>query len=263
MLILVCSVKGSPGVTTLATALGARWPSSERPVVIEADPGGGDLIARWRLAESPGLMSLAVAARRIDDPGLVDQHAQSLPGGLRVVASPVGGDQARGALGVLAGSRSSLLRTAADQPGRTVICDVGRLDSGSAALPLLKVADATLVVARPRDDELAHVAQHLTAIARWTRHPELVLVGEGYSTREVTNVLGIDVLARIPHDPAGAAVLGGQPGQRTPSRSRLGRAADRLATRVHAQVITRAGANRLAPQPMPTEADRTVNGATA
>ena len=50
MLIAVCSLKSSPGVTTLAVALGARWPGPEVPIVVEADPAGGDLLTRFRLS---------------------------------------------------------------------------------------------------------------------------------------------------------------------------------------------------------------------
>src|SRR5262249_35676958 len=97
MLVAVCSLKGSPGVTTLATALGARWPGRENPIVVEVDPAGGDLMARFRLPDTPGLVSLAAAARGRGqaDQDLVTQHTQLLPGGLRVVLGPVGAEQAR------------------------------------------------------------------------------------------------------------------------------------------------------------------------
>ncbi|RLK61913.1 chromosome partitioning protein [Actinokineospora cianjurensis] len=238
MLVVVCSVKGSPGATTLSVALGARWTGPEEPVVVEADPGGGDLLARWRLEENPGLKSLAAAARRDSDPGLLAQHTQVLPGGLRVVAGPVGAEQARSALAVLAGGSSSVVRAAAEVAGQVVICDVGRIDAQSPALPLLRTAEVTVLLARARDDELAHVAQKLDTVAKWTPHPALVLVGEGYPTREVERELGVDVLARLPHDPRGAAVLGGQPGRRSPSRSALGKAAASLADLLRAQAPT-------------------------
>src|SRR6266702_8439110 len=111
MLVAVASLKGSPGVTTFALALAARWPTGPgdggssagaRCVVVEADPSGGDIATRFDLAGSPGLVSLAAAARRGDDPGLVWRHAQALPGGLPVVAAPPGADQARAALAALA-----------------------------------------------------------------------------------------------------------------------------------------------------------------
>ncbi|WIV57876.1 chromosome partitioning protein [Amycolatopsis nalaikhensis] len=231
MLVAVCSLKGSPGVTTLATALGARWPAGENPILVEADPAGGDLMARFRLTDTPSLVTLAVAARRSTDPRLLAQHAQQLPGGLRVVIGPVGAEQARSALAVLASGGCAPLRRCADQPDTTVIVDCGRVDPDSPALPIIRSSDAMLLLARPHDDELAHVALKLQEAQRWSRRPCFVLVGDGYPTREVSQVLGIPVMGRVPRDDKGAAVLGGHSNSRhSPAKSRLGREAARLAT---------------------------------
>lgn len=232
MLIAVCSLKGSPGVTTLATALGARWPGQENPIVVEADPAGGDLMARFRMPESPGLVSLAAAARGRSgsEPNLLAQHTQLLPGGLRVVLGPVGAEQARAALSVLAPGTSSPMRRAADQPGTTVIVDCGRVDPDSPAFPIIRGADAMLLVARPHDDELAHVALKLQAAQRWSAKPCFVLVGDGYPTAEVAQVMGIPVMGRVPRDDKGAAVLCGHGnGRHSPAKSTLGRAAAKIA----------------------------------
>ena len=48
VIVSVCSDKGSPGVTTLAVALGLVWPGER--VVLEADTAGGDLAFRLRPA---------------------------------------------------------------------------------------------------------------------------------------------------------------------------------------------------------------------
>lgn len=231
MLVAVCSLKGSPGATTLATTLGARWPAGENPILVEADPAGGDLMARFRLTDSPSLVTLAVAARRSTDPGLLAQHAQQIPGGLRVVIGPVGAEQARSALSVLASGGSSPLRRAADQPGTTVIADCGRVDPDSPALSIIRSCDAMLLVARPHDDELAHVALKLHEAQRWSRRPCFVLIGDGHPTREVSQALGIPVMGRVPRDDKAAAVLCGHSNSRhSPAKSRLGQAAARIAT---------------------------------
>lgn len=237
MLIAVCSLKGSPGATTLATALGARWPAQENPIVVEADPAGGDLMARFRLPDSPGLVSLAAAARRSTDATLLFQHAQPLPGGLRAVLGPVGAEQSRAALSALTNSGASVLRRAADLQDAIVIADCGRVDPDSPALPIIRAADAMLLVARPHDDELAHVSIKLQAAQRWSRKPCFVLIGDGYPTREVSQVLGIPVLGRVPRDDRGAALLGGRrAGLRGSERSALGRAAARIGLLTSAQV---------------------------
>jgi hypothetical protein len=230
MLVAVCSLKGSPGVTTLATALGARWPAAENPILVEADQAGGDLMARFRLNDSPGLVSLAAAARRSADAMLLAQHTQQLPGGLRVVLGPVGAEQARAALHALTSGGISPLRRAAAVPGTTVIADCGRVDPDSPELSIIRGADAMLLVARACDEQLAHVALKLHAAQRWSRKPCFVLVGDGYPTREVSQALGIPVMGRVPRDDKGAAVLcGGRSDRHGPDRSALGAAAAGIA----------------------------------
>lgn len=247
MLIAVCSLKGSPGVTTLATALGARWPGQENPIVVEADPAGGDLMARFRMPEAPGLVSLAAAARGRGGsaPNLLAQHTQLLPGGLRVVLGPVGAEQARAALSVLAPGASSPMRRAADQAETTVVVDCGRVDPDSPAFPIIRGADAMLLVARPHDDELAHVALKLQAAQRWSAKPCFVLVGDGYPTSEVAQVMGIPVMGRVPRDDKGAAVLCGQGnGRHSPAKSALGRAAAKIALNAFAHWQANNGGTR-------------------
>ncbi|WP_413116248.1 hypothetical protein ACK1X7_37075 [Streptomyces sp. CY1] len=205
--------------------MGARWPAGERPVVVECDPAGGDLLARFRLELLPGLVSLAVAARRSAQPGLVWQHTQWLPGGLSVVAGPAGAAQARAAMGEISDAQASVLRLSADQSDTVVIADCGRLDPGSPAMAVVQAADVMLLLTRAHDDALSHVAVRLEEAAHWSRRPCLVLVGDGCSTGEVSRALGIEVLARIPEDPKGAAACEGLPGRRaTPTRSALGQA---------------------------------------
>jgi hypothetical protein len=232
-LVALCSFKGSPGVTTTALGLAASWPSADQPVVVECDPAGGDLLARFRLETAPGLVSLAAAARRGGEPGVVWQHTQRLPGGLPVVAGPAGADQARASLAQLTRSGTGLLRRAADRSGTVVIADCGRLDGQSPVLEVVREADITLVLARARDEALSHAATQFAAAGRWSRRVCFVLVGDGYPTGEVERVLEVKVTGRVPEDPKGAAALGGRPGWRSAQeRSPLGRALAQLASAV-------------------------------
>ena len=66
-LIVMGSVKASPGVTTAALALCVAWPTRRWAVMIEADPAGGDLVARFGLGETPDVLSLAAASRHDRD----------------------------------------------------------------------------------------------------------------------------------------------------------------------------------------------------
>lgn len=234
MVIAVCSVKGSPGVTTLSVALAARWPTPYRPVVVECDPSGGSLAARFGLTAAPGLVSLTAAARQNRDLMLLWAHTQMLPGGLPVVVAPPGADYARAALTTLLDTRRtsmSVLRGATTQrSGTVVIADCGRLDAVSPAMSIARDADRVLLLARSRADELSHLAAGLSMVDLWSMRPGLVLVGPGYPADEVSRELGIPVLAQIPHDDLGARALRGLPGRgRGPARSALGQAAHTLA----------------------------------
>ncbi|MEV0318131.1 MinD/ParA family protein [Streptomyces sp. NPDC050658] len=235
-LVAMCSLKGSPGVTTAALGLAGQWPSGHQPVVMECDPAGGDLLARYRLAISPGLVTLAAAGRRSTEPGLVWQHTQRLPGGLRVVPGPPSAGQAQAALEQLTSEETTMPRRAADRAGVVVIADCGRVEESSPALPVLRQADALLVLVRARDDALAHLATMVNTVERWSAEPCFVLVGDGYRTDDVVRELGIEVAARLPEDKKGAAALSGALGRRAaPARSALGKAlaslADNLADR--------------------------------
>ncbi|MGH3609174.1 MAG: chromosome partitioning protein [Pseudonocardiaceae bacterium] len=240
MLIAVCSLKGSPGVTTFCVALAAQWSAQTRCVLLECDPSGGDLATRFSLASSPGLVSLAAAARRGSGPDMLGRHTQELPGGLPVVAAPPGADQALAALTALAPEGSgSVLPLAARATDMTVIADCGRVDPNSPALAVVRSAHLMLLLSRAHADDLAHLANRVAAVIRWSPRPALLLVGEGYSTAEVSRELDVPVFGRIPEDGPGAAVLRGHCRSRGGlTRSTLGRAAGTVATALQANLAT-------------------------
>lgn len=233
MLVAVVSLKGSPGVTTFSVALAARWPAPARALLVEADPSGGDIATRFSLAPAPGLVSLVAAARRSSEPGLVWQLTHALPGGLPVVAAPPDADRARAALSALTQDTGlGVLRAVADTPETAVIVDCGRIDPGTPAMPIVRVADVLVLLSRSHADDLAHLVLRLPAVGRWSRRPVLLLVGDGYPTADVARELGVPPLGRIPADPRGAAVLCGRPaGVRRggPAHSALGRFAHKVA----------------------------------
>jgi hypothetical protein len=247
-LIAVCSLKGSPGVSTAALGLAACWPAGEQPVLVECDPAGGDLLARFGLETFPGLVSLAAAVRRGVEPGLVWQHTQRLSGGLPVVVGPAGADQARAALAQLtAAGDGGVLRRAADRAGTAVIADCGRVSGDGAVLDVLRAADVTLVLSRVHDDALAHLAAGLSTAPAWLREAAVVLVGDGFATQEVVDVLGVEVVGRLPEDARGAGQLGGSAARkaavaRSPLTRALGPLSVATAERAQRRLASRAPA---------------------
>lgn len=245
MLVAVCSVKGSPGVTTFALALASCWPEGSDPVVLEADPSGGDLAVRYGLDLAPGLMSLAAEARQAAPPhggvsgdqDLLWRHSGELPGGLPVIVAPPDADRAHAALAALTADPDRGLRAVADaatDPDIVVIADCGRLDERSAALPLAAAADVVLLLTGAERDALSHVTRRLRVVRGWNRAVELVLVGGGYGLDVVGEHLGMTPIGHLPHDPRTAALMCGHPvtggrATRALARSRLVRAAAEIA----------------------------------
>ncbi|MDX3192912.1 hypothetical protein PV458_31280 [Streptomyces sp. MN03-5084-2B] len=219
MMIALCSVHGSPGVTTLAVALATHWPDTTRTrrMIAEIDPAGGDLAMRLHLPTTPGLASLAAAARRQPRPEIVWDHTQGLPGGARVLLAPPGSGHTRAALHILAGAAHQLLPAAAREPDVVVLADCGRVDPGTQAEAIARQADALVLLTGTHGEDLAHTAARLAELARWTPRSGLLLTGDGYPTAEVERELGVPTIGRLPHDPATVATL---TGHRPPPRVR-------------------------------------------
>lgn len=232
----------SCGVTTVALAVAATWPSERRVLLVEGDPAGGTLAAASEWSAEPSLVSLAASARRGGDPELVREHCHRLPGDAAVLAAPALGEQARNALGML----GPLLDRLGERDG-DVLIDCGRLDPGSPSVALWERAERSLLVVRPR-------LADLQALASWveTRSLDhragLVTVGDGaYLDGEITEALGVEVLVRMPWDPDAAEALTSVPASARQMRlAPLVRAArtlaDRLSLNPAAAVAARGGA---------------------
>lgn len=167
MLVAFASAKGSPGVSTLAAALGGVWP---RPVVVaDCDPAGGDVAIRQRdesgapLDPERGLLSLAAVARRGIEPTAVYDHIQTADGGLWVLAGVSKPEQLTGVGPVWPAVASAFVGL----PDADVIADCGRVTAGTPVLPLLTTADAVIMVTRPTVEEYAHLRERL----RWLSGP--------------------------------------------------------------------------------------------
>ena len=120
--IALASVKGSPGVTTAALAIAARWPAGRKVLLVEADPFGGDLAPRYGATVTGGLASLLAAARRELTPEAVWDHVHELPGGLAVLFGLAGVRQAAANENVWPAIATALAELDAD-----VVVDAGRL----------------------------------------------------------------------------------------------------------------------------------------
>ena len=224
----VLSVKGSPGVTTLSCLVAATWPGTGAATVVEADPAGGDLAARFGLAPAVGWPSLRAAVRRGGDATTLGPHLQYLPGGLAVLVGARGGDVPPGD-----SAEAAMIRSASD----LVVVDLGRViptvdgDFGPAAA-WLRSADASLLVVTGDVAGALQVRAHASALADVTDgRIGLAVVGSGNpSGAEVGTFVGLRTFGDVPVDAPAAAVASGASGAgRRLERSRLLASARRLA----------------------------------
>jgi hypothetical protein len=256
------SAKGSPGVTTTLAALAGTWPADRPLVLVELDPSGGDLVARFDLGTEPGLVTLAASGRRDLNGETLLAHTQPLPAApagdgpfRRVLAAPVSADQATAALTALRGG----LARALDGVDADVLVDCGRLDPSSPVFEVATRAELLVMLARPIVSEVHHLSARMGALPSATT--SLLTVGDRpYAVDEVAEAVGAHPLGCVAFDPRAAAALSGDLGNaaRVLRRSRLLRdaaaVADALAAWLRPDIDAASTAAPSPPAPAPAPA---------
>jgi len=249
-LISVMSAKGAPGATTTAMLLANLWPAPT--VLVDADPLGGDIAMRLRGEHGPldagvGMMTLLPAARRQLGSEAIAQHAQTAVGGQQVLGGLPGPEQAAAAAPlwpVIAAAFAGL--THAD-----VIADIGQTDSLSAHLALADNASAVICVFRPTAWSAVHTRNRLEAMAGVLNARDRVvgIVGVARPSQAVDLRAAADsIRADLPwvrdygmlaHDEDAVVMYEGGVVHR-PERTLLARSGASIATRIHADLGSRA-----------------------
>jgi hypothetical protein len=163
--VVLCSAKGAPGVTTSAMLLAALWP---RPVVlVDADTAGGDVALRVPgpdgrpLNPDRGLLTLLPIARRGIAPQALREHLQELSGGTQVIAGLGSSEQAQAVSSLWPVLGETLARAEYD-----VIVDAGRVGPHSVHLPVLQQADLVVTVLRPGLTAVIHAREQVRGLTR-------------------------------------------------------------------------------------------------
>jgi hypothetical protein len=202
-LVAVAGVSGSVGVTAASLALAAWWPKERIAGVVEANPSGGDVAARWGVSFRPGLVEVAAAA---DAAGVGEEPltygVQHLDvGGRRVgaVCAPPGGRQVVAALPVVSPPASKALNPAAG----VAIADVGRLWPDSPVWSLVEYAEVTVMLVAGSVSAVAHLRSHLAWLEGRRTGPVLVVCTAGdYLPADVADALSefehVEVLGSLP-----------------------------------------------------------------
>lgn len=237
-LVTLFSLKGAPGVTTLACLLGSAWSGTRPVVVVEADPAGGDLAARFGLSARVGWASLASSTRRSGSIPALGPHLQTLPGGLPVLVAARGEERRSPD----ADEGAVVRADAGDAPdggsGLTIV-DLGRVGSGDdVSERWLAISDVALLVVRGDASSSVQVRDRREALADICQDRlGAVVVGGDYSVGELEEFTGIPTVTDIPFDTSAADVAnGGHGSARRLGRSPLWAAVIRMAATLDARV---------------------------
>jgi MinD-like ATPase involved in chromosome partitioning or flagellar assembly len=243
VLSVVTSGKAAPGVTTLAWALALGWPGGV--LAADCDPAGGDMapgLLAGRVGTEHGLLSWAAAARRgvpaMTAAALFAEHVVELPEqrGVWFLPGFATAAQGRSFTGEVWERLALALARSSSAVGRDAVVDAGRLVGEAGNGPLLRAADAVLLVVRPSVRSV-HAAQDAATRLRQELGDldtvSAVVVGSGpYPAGEVAAALQVRLAVTVPDDRSAAAVLSdGASGSllRPLARSQLLRAAQGLA----------------------------------
>lgn len=207
----VGSLRGASGATTLTMGLAAAWPAAtgRRRLVVEADPNGGVLAARFdELRADRTIADAAVALRRDVDVDRLVGSARSVWAAVPVIPSHPSAEQTTAVLVNAADRLATGLAAALDVDA---IVDVGVLTARSPALPLARRAVTTLLLSRTRFEDVASLTARVRELRAAGVEPSLVAVGEAvYDPEDVAREADLPLFAALPHDPRSAGSLAGQ-----------------------------------------------------
>lgn len=233
--------------TTTTVALGASWIGPNDPLLVEADPSGGDLAAWFDLPSQPSL-STVVSQPLHDGWEAIDSSCHRADNGLRVIPAPVRAEEA--AQAVRAAS-TTVVSTLASSPDDTAIVDTGRLMASPSPHPFLAAASTLVLVHRQSPQSARAAAARLRRLVDQVDAvlgvSPLVIVaivgGHPFALDEIERLVterdaGVTVIG-LPEDPLTAAVFAGRAGvsARRLARLPLMRSARRLAAAVQPAAV--------------------------
>lgn len=220
MIVTLGSVRGAPGVTSWSLLLAAAWPGSGRDrVVLEADPDGGVIGARYGFGVEPGAISLAASLRRADASALdIREHGRSIASNVVVVPSP---ETPERATAVWSDAAATVAEALSFDRERVWFVDAGRLRPNAPTEPFMAHSRLALLFTLANTEDLVQLPG---AVARLSRSGAtrvgVVIVGKpAHDLHEIGAVLGTDQVWTVPASrnlPAEtAAVFGARAGRRS------------------------------------------------
>lgn len=194
MIVALGSVRGAPGVTSWTMLLAAAWEqdSVERGrVVLEADPDGGVLAARYGVGVDPGAITFAASHRRgVGESLEVAEHSRDLGSNVMLIPGTESADRA-----------ASMWRDAAPTTASAIagnsqfdwFVDCGRFRPESPSLAFTDVAALTILVVGPMIEDLLQLPATLRLLRPRNGTVATLIVGKpAHGVQEIKDFLRIE-----------------------------------------------------------------------
>jgi hypothetical protein len=198
MIVAVGSIRGAPGATSWALLLAAAWPRefAERRVVLEADPAGGVVGARYGLGVEPGAVRMVTGIRRNGTTSVqLEGVGREVHAGLFVVPGPESGEQARPVW--TEGAPAVAARLARD-PGVWLV-DVGRTDESNPSVVFADHAVLTVLVVGPRQEDLVPLPARVASLHARCASVAVIVSGRCvFAASEIEQFCGSDAAWVVP-----------------------------------------------------------------
>lgn len=198
MIVTVGSIRGAPGATSWSLLLAAAWPRefTERRVVLEADPSGGVLGARYGWGVEPGAVRMVTGIRRNGNSAVsLGGVAREVDAGLFVVPGPESGEQSRSVWNE--GAAPVAMHVARDRGVWFV--DAGRLDDVNPSVVFADHSALTVLVVGPRHEDLVQLPSRVETLRRRCRSVAVVVSGRcAFDSQEIAEFCRADVAWVVP-----------------------------------------------------------------
>lgn len=194
MIVALGSVRGAPGVTSWTMLLAAAWEqdSVDRGrVVLEADPDGGVLAARYGVGVDPGAITFAASHRRgVGESLEVAEHSRDLGSNVMLIPGTESADRA-----------ASMWRDAAPTTALAIagnshfdwFVDCGRFRPESPSLAFTDVAALTILVVGPMIEDLLQLPATLRLLRPRNGTVATLIVGKpAHGVQEIKDFLRIE-----------------------------------------------------------------------
>ncbi len=191
MIVALGSVRGAPGVTSWTMLLAAAWEQDSvdrRRIVLEADPDGGVLAARYGVGVDPGAITFAASHRRGVGEWLeVAEHSRDLGSNVLLIPGTESADRA-----------ASMWRDAAPTTAAAIAAnsrfdwfvDCGRFRRENPSLAFTDVAELTILVVGPNVEDLLQLPDTLSMLRARSGEVATFVVGKpAHGVQEIRDFL--------------------------------------------------------------------------